>query len=56
MEISDINVNSSDDNIIAIIDGVVYAKRPRGKPRDPLRWTEDGKHKTGILDRKKRIE
>ena len=50
------NINSSDDNIIAIIDGVVYAKRPRGKPRNPLRWREDGRHITGYLDREKRIE
>ena len=56
MEITDININSSDDNIMAIIDGVVYAKRPEGKPRNPLRWREDGRHITGYLDREKRIE
>ena len=56
MEITDININSSDDNIIAIIDGVVYAKGQRGKPRNPLRWREDGRHITGYLDKEKRIE
>ena len=56
MEITDININSSDDNIIAIIDGVVYAKRPKGRPRNPLRWREDGKYLSSFLDREKRLE
>ena len=56
MEITDININSSDDNIIAIIDGVVYAKGQRGRPRNPLRWREDGKYLSSYLDRDKRLE
>ena len=56
MENIDINNNSSDDNIIAVIDGVVYAKRPKGRPRNPLRWREDGKYLSSFLDREKRLE
>ena len=45
------NINTNDDNIIAIIDGVVYAKKPRGRPRNPERWRENGTHITGSLDK-----
>jgi hypothetical protein len=56
METINNNINSNDDDIVAIIDGVVYQKRPKGKPRNPLRWTKDGKHITGYIDREKRLE
>ena len=50
------NTNLNDDNIVAIIDGVVYEKRPKGRPRNPLRWTENGTHISATLDREKRLE
>ena len=49
METNVINSNTNEDNIIAIIDGVVYQQRPKGRPRNPLRWREDGIHITGSL-------
>ena len=45
----DNTTNSNDDNIIAIIDGVVYQKKPQGRPRNPARWKENGTHITGSL-------
>ncbi len=47
--------HSNDDNIVAVIDGVVYAKKHKGHPRNPLRWREDGTRITGYLDREKRL-
>ncbi len=48
--------NYRNDNIIAVIDGVVYEKKKKGRPRNEARWTEDGKHLTGYLEREKRLE
>ena len=47
--------NYRNDNIIAVIDGVVHEKKKKGRPRHPDRWV-DGKHLTGYLDRDKRLE
>ena len=41
--------NNNNDNIIAVIDGVVYQKKPKGRPRNPLRWKEDGTYISGSL-------
>ena len=56
MENTEININSNNENVVAVIDGVVYEKRPRGRPKNPLRWREDGKYLSGMLDREKRLE
>ena len=47
------NINTNDDNIIAVIDGVVYAKKPSGRPKNPLRWREDGTYFKGTFDKEK---
>ena len=42
--------NHRDDNIIVVIDGVVQERKPRRKPKNPLRWKPDGTHNTQTLD------
>ncbi len=48
--------NYRNDDIIAIIDGIIYEKKKKGRPRNAARRTEDGKHLTGYLEREKRLE
>ncbi len=55
MDKNENNINSNDDNIVAVIDGVVYAKKPRGRPNNPLRWRASGTRITGYEDREKRL-
>ena len=49
------NINTNDDNIIAVIDGVVYERKPRGRPKNPLRWRASGTRISGYCDREKRL-
>ena len=50
------NNNTNDDDIVAIIDGKVYKKSRKGRPRNPLRWKENGKYNAGYLDDERRKE
>ena len=50
------NNNTNDDDIVAIIDGKVYKKNLKGRPRNPARWLENGKYFKGYLDEERRKE